>query len=75
MIPQAQISVGEMHRPPNRLARFFLHVLLPLLALACGIAITLYLLETKPQAKPGKRPSTAMLVEVQQVVWPPADHS
>lgn len=71
MIPQDQTSTGEIHRSPNRIARFFLHVLLPLIALACGIAITFYLLETKPKAKPGKRPSTAMLVEVQKVVSGP----
>jgi RND family efflux transporter MFP subunit len=71
MIPQDQTSTGEIQRSPNRIARFFLHVLLPLIALACGIAITFYLLETKPTAKPGKRPSTAMLVEVQQVVSGP----
>ncbi len=71
MIPQDQTSTGEIHRSPNRIARFFLHVLLPLIALACGIAITFYLLETKPKAKPGKRPSTAMLVEVQPVVSGP----
>jgi len=71
MHPQAQTSAGEIHRSPNRLARFFLHVLLPLIALACGIAITFYLLDTKPKAKPGKRPSTALLVEVQHVVSGP----
>jgi RND family efflux transporter MFP subunit len=71
MIPQDQTSAGEIRRSPNRIARFFLHILLPLIALACGIAITFYLLETKPKAKPGKRPSTAMLVEVQKVVSGP----
>lgn len=68
MIPQDQTLAGEIRRPTNRIARFFLHILLPLIALACGIAITLYLLETEPKAKPGKRPSTAMLVEVQKVI-------
>jgi len=71
IIPQEQVSAGEIHRSPNRIARFFLHVLLPLIALVCGIAITFYLLETKPKAMPGKRLPTAMLVDVQPVVSGP----
>lgn len=63
---QSPTTRGEVHRAPNKLASFILHFLLPLIALACGIAITIYLLETKPQAKPRKRPPSATLVEIQE---------
>ncbi|WP_419174598.1 efflux RND transporter periplasmic adaptor subunit [Desulfosediminicola sp.] len=58
---------GEVRRKPNKLGGFLLHFMLPVIALACGIAITVYLLETKPEAKPRKRPASATLVEIQQV--------
>lgn len=58
---------GEILRSTNRLASFTLHILLPLIALACGIALTVYLLKTSPQAKPHKRTPSATLVEVQQL--------
>lgn len=57
---------GEIQRSQSRLARFALHVLLPLAALLFGVVITFYLLKTGPKAKPGKRPPAAILVEVQQ---------
>jgi len=59
------------HRRPNKIASFFLHFLLPLAALVCGIIITMYLLKTSPEAKPRKRPPTATLVEVQKIVTGP----
>lgn len=62
---------GEVQRRPNKITSFFLHFLLPLIALACGIAITVYLLKTSPEAKPRQRPPTATLVEVQEVVTGP----
>jgi len=55
---------GEVHRAPNKLASFIVHFLLPSIALICGIAITIYLLETKPEAKKRKRPPSVTLVEV-----------
>lgn len=61
---QSSAAPGEVRRTPNRLASFLLHFLLPLTALACGIAITIYLLQTKPEAKPRKRPASATLVEI-----------
>lgn len=62
---------GEVRRAPNKLAAFLVHFLLPLAALACGVAITMYLLGTKPEAKPRKRPPSATLVEIQQAVTGP----
>ena len=55
---------GEVRRAPNKLASFIVHFLLPSIALICGIAITIYLLETKPEAKKRKRPPSVTLVEV-----------
>ncbi len=62
-----QTKPGEIQRKPNRIISFFLHGLLPVIALACGIIITIYLIKTSPEAKPRKRPPTATLVEVQSV--------
>ena len=62
-----QTAPGEVSRTPSRLSRFFMHFLMPAAALACGALITVYLLNTGPQAKPAKRPPTAVLVEVQQL--------
>lgn len=67
MKQQEQTVPGEIQRKPNRIVSFFLHFLLPLAALACGIAITIYLMKTSPEAKPRKRPPTATLVEVQKM--------
>jgi RND family efflux transporter MFP subunit len=58
---------GEIVRKPGRIKGFFLHFLMPLAALACGVAITLYLLNTGPQAKPAARPPAALLVEVKRL--------
>jgi len=71
MRPEKQLSTGEIHRKPNRIAGFFLHVLLPVLILACGVGITVYLLRTSPEARPAKRPPMATLVEVQTVATGP----
>lgn len=66
--PEDQTTTpGEITRSPNRIVSFFLHFMLPLAALACGIAITIYLMKTSPDAQPRKRPPTATLVEVQSV--------
>jgi RND family efflux transporter MFP subunit len=56
-----------MQRSPNRMVGFFLHILLPIAALACGVAITLYLMKTAPEAQPRKKTPTATLVEVRKV--------
>ena len=66
-----QTSPGEIHRSPNRIIGFFLHFLLPIAALTCGVIITVYLMKTSPEAKPRNRPPTATLVEVQSVVSGP----
>jgi RND family efflux transporter MFP subunit len=65
--PQDYTVPGEIQRSPNRLIGFFLHFLLPLAALACGVAITVYLMKTPPEAQPRKRQPTATLVEVKKV--------
>lgn len=62
---------GEVHRSPNRVFRFFINFLLPLAALACGAALTFYLLKTGPEAKPRKRPPTATLVQMMEVAASP----
>jgi RND family efflux transporter MFP subunit len=71
MIQQQHTVPGEVQRRPNRIIGFILHFLLPIAALACGVAITVYLMKTSPEAKPGKRPPTATLVEVQKVMIMP----
>lgn len=58
---------GEVQHKPNRIFSFFMNFLLPLTALACGIAITWHLLQTGPEAKPKKRPPNATLVEIMTV--------
>lgn len=65
--PDQRIAPGEVRRRTNRIAGFFLHFVVPLAVLAGGIAITIYLLKTSPEAIPVKRPPTATLVEVLQV--------
>lgn len=60
-------ATGEVQRRPNRIVLFFINFFLPLVALACGIALTAYLLRTSPEAKPKKRPPAAVLVEVAQI--------
>jgi RND family efflux transporter MFP subunit len=62
-----QTAPGEISRTSSRISRFFMHFLMPVAALACGALITVYLLNTGPQAKPAKRPPIATLVEVQQL--------
>lgn len=64
---QQQSSQGEVQRRPGRMAAFFLHFILPLAAIVGGVAITVYLMKTSPEAKPGKRPRMATLVEVASV--------
>ena len=71
MIKKGHSVEGELQRPPQRFANFILHILLPLLALACGIAITVYLLNTSPKATPIKPAQTSILVEVEQVTRAP----
>lgn len=65
--PQDHVVPGEIQRSPNRITGFILHILLPMAALACGVAITVYLMKTPPEAQPRKRPPTATLVEVRKV--------
>jgi len=67
MIKKEPVIPGEVQDSQSRIASITLHVLLPLVILACGIAVTLYLLNTSPKAKPGKRPPSTVLVEVEQV--------
>ena len=64
---EQQTRPGEIRRAPSRLSRFIMHFLMPAAALTCGVLITVYLLNTGPQAKPVKRAPTAILVEVQQL--------
>lgn len=61
-------SDGEIHRNPNRIVSFLLHVLLPLVAIGCGVAITVYLMKTSPEAKTRKKAPSALLVEVQRTM-------
>lgn len=65
--PQDQLVPGEIQRSPNRILGFFLHFMLPLAVLACGVALTVYLMKTSPEAQPRKKQPTATLVEVRQV--------
>ena len=67
MIKKDPTIQGERQPSPHRFASFTLHILMPLLALACGIAITIYLLNTSPKATPIKQTQTSILVEVEQV--------
>lgn len=62
--PTETVSTGQVQRPQNRFVSFLFHVLLPLLIFAAGVALTVYLMKTGPEAKVGKRPPTATLVEV-----------
>jgi len=62
--PEEHITPGEIHRKTSRIAGFILHFLLPAAILACGVAITVYLMRTSPEARPAKRPPNATLVEV-----------
>jgi hypothetical protein len=65
MIKKDQIVQGEIQRSPRRLASFTLLILLSLLALACGIAITIYLLNTSPKVSSVKPAQGTILVEGQ----------
>ncbi len=65
--PEDHTTPEEMQRSPNRIVGFFLHILLPIAVLACGAAITLYLMKTSPEARPRKKPPMATLVEVRTV--------
>ncbi|SHO49042.1 efflux RND transporter periplasmic adaptor subunit [Desulfopila aestuarii] len=65
--PEEHIAPGEIHRKTNKIAGFILHFLLPAVILACGVAITVYLMRTSPEARPVKRPPNATLVEVRTI--------
>jgi RND family efflux transporter MFP subunit len=67
MIKKEPAIPGQIQPKPHRLVSFTLHVLMPIIALAGGIALTLYLLNSGPKARPGKRTPTAILVAVQSV--------
>lgn len=71
IIEEGHTVQGELQRPPHRFASFTLHILMPLFALACGIAITVYLLNTSPKSTPIKPAQTSILVEVEQVSLAP----
>lgn len=62
--PQDELAPGQVHRPRNRVGAFFFHFLLPAAILAAGVALTVYMLKTAPEATPAKRPPTPTLVEV-----------
>lgn len=47
------------------------HVLLPLVVVGCGAALSFYLLNTSPEAKPRKRDPLATLVEVREITAGP----
>lgn len=64
-------NITEQRPGQNRLAGVIRHFLLPLAVLGCGVAITFYLLNTSPEAKPQKRPPAATLVEIENVVAGP----
>lgn len=65
--PDEQTVPGEIHRKSNKIAGFILHFLLPAVIIACGVAITVYLMRTSPVALPAKRPANATLVEVRAI--------
>ena len=62
---------GTIRQTSQRSTHFILHVLMPLTALACGIAITFYLLNTRPSAAPVKVLPTVTMVEVENVQFSP----
>lgn len=64
-------EITEHRSGQDRLVGVFRHIILPLAVLACGVAITMYLLNTSPEAKPQKRPPAATLVEIENVVAGP----
>lgn len=63
---KAEHSTGQ-----SRLAGVLRHILLPLTIVACGGAITWYLLNNSPEAQPRKQPPSATLVEVKSIVSGP----
>ncbi len=58
---------GATTRASSRFSRFIMHIVLPGTALLCGILITVYLLNTGPQARPAQRKPSATLVEVRSL--------
>jgi len=62
---------GQIDRSPSKLQRFFMHFLMPVAALSCGVLITFYLLKTGPEVRPTKRAPNAILVEVQKLASAP----
>ncbi len=71
MISKDHLEKSEIQRPQRPSSGSLLHIWLPILALVCGIAITIYLLNTRPQAAPAKPAPTAILVEIEQVSQAP----
>jgi RND family efflux transporter MFP subunit len=67
MISKAPLEKSEIQLPKHPSPGSLLHIWLPILALICGIAITIYLLNTRPKSAPAKPTPTAILVEVEQV--------
>jgi RND family efflux transporter MFP subunit len=65
--PEDHTTPEALQRSPRRMVGFFLHIVLPIAVLACGAAVTLYLMKTSPEARPRKKPPVATLVEVRTV--------
>ncbi len=71
MQEQNSKEITEHRSGQDRLRSVIRHIILPLAVLGCGVAITMYLLNTSPEAKPQKRPPAATLVEIENVVAGP----
>ncbi|BCR06463.1 hemolysin D [Desulfuromonas versatilis] len=70
-MPDSEIKqTGPTSQQASPLARA-LRLLLPVAVLGAGVAIALWLLETKPQAKPRPQGRNATLVEVRPVLFGP----
>lgn len=67
MISNDHLEKNEIQLAKHPSPGSLMHIWLPILALVCGIAITIYLLTTRPKAAPAKPTPTATLVEVKQV--------
>ncbi|MBU1565810.1 MAG: efflux RND transporter periplasmic adaptor subunit [Proteobacteria bacterium] len=71
MIQNEHKTDGIIRQSSPRSTHFILHILMPIFTLACGIAITFYLLNSRPIATPTKVLQAATLVEVEHVRFTP----
>lgn len=70
MLPSQNNQTADSRKSRRRPARV-LRFLLPLLVLGIGLALSLWLLETGPQAKPKPKARNATLVDVRPIVFGP----